>query len=111
MHVGTKGYIAPELIDEEEGHGKEYSHAVDIWSLGAVAYCLRAGKPPFPTTGKVLDYQAGRIRFPVGLLRSSSALCGNFISEAMTRMPADRMSMEEVLEHPWLAPDSDDTNG
>lgn len=40
--LGTVDYMAPEIIA-----GKEYSFAVDWWSLGALAFDLLTGKPPF----------------------------------------------------------------
>jgi len=40
--LGTVDYMAPEIVA-----GKEYSFAVDWWSLGALAFDLLTGKPPF----------------------------------------------------------------
>ncbi|UZO29188.1 uncharacterized protein OCT59_022675 [Rhizophagus irregularis] len=39
---GTPGYVAPEIL-LQTGHGK----AVDIWSLGVIAYILLCGYTPF----------------------------------------------------------------
>eukprot|EP01060_Flectonema_neradi_P005305 TRINITY_DN13516_c0_g1_i1.p1 TRINITY_DN13516_c0_g1~~TRINITY_DN13516_c0_g1_i1.p1 ORF type:complete len:603 (+),score=140.95 TRINITY_DN13516_c0_g1_i1:212-1810(+) len=39
---GTDTYMAPEMIDE-----KEYTEAVDWWSLGILVYELLVGDPPF----------------------------------------------------------------
>lgn len=40
--VGTAEYIAPE-----QAAGKQPTQKTDIYSLGAVLYCLLTGKPPF----------------------------------------------------------------
>ncbi|OJD39858.1 serine threonine protein kinase [Diplodia corticola] len=40
--LGTAEYMAPEVIQ-----GREYSFAVDWWSLGALGYDLLTGSPPF----------------------------------------------------------------
>lgn len=39
---GTPGYVAPEIANSEV-----YSKAVDMWSLGVVAYTMLCGFPPF----------------------------------------------------------------
>ncbi len=40
--IGSPHYIAPEQLD-----GDEFDHRVDIYSLGATAYHLVTGEPPF----------------------------------------------------------------
>uniref|UniRef100_A0A3B3CRI9 G protein-coupled receptor kinase n=1 Tax=Oryzias melastigma TaxID=30732 RepID=A0A3B3CRI9_ORYME len=41
-HVGTLGYMAPEVIN-----GHKYGLCVDWWGLGCLIYEMTAGKPPF----------------------------------------------------------------
>ena len=40
---GTPNYIAPEILQGQNGHSFE----VDIWSTGVILYTLLVGKPPF----------------------------------------------------------------
>lgn len=40
---GTPNYIAPEILENKNGH----SYEVDIWSMGVILYILLIGKPPF----------------------------------------------------------------
>ncbi|KAL8750052.1 MAG: hypothetical protein Q9184_006565 [Pyrenodesmia sp. 2 TL-2023] len=42
-HHGTIGWLAPEL--ENPGFAAKYTEAVDVWSLGAIAYFLFLGGP------------------------------------------------------------------
>ncbi|KAF0698470.1 Aste57867_10893 [Aphanomyces stellatus] len=44
---GTQEYMAPEMV-----LGNGYTSAVDWWSLGALAYEMLIGRPPFETKNK-----------------------------------------------------------
>ncbi|KAI9730044.1 MAG: serine/threonine protein kinase psk1 [Claussenomyces sp. TS43310] len=50
--LGTVEYMAPEVIE-----GKKYGLAVDWWSLGALAFDLLTGSPPFQANNhaKILE--------------------------------------------------------
>lgn len=50
--LGTVEYMAPEVIE-----GKKYGFAVDWWSLGALAFDLLTGSPPFKANNhaKILE--------------------------------------------------------
>jgi serine/threonine protein kinase len=41
--VGTPGYAAPEL---DQGKSREYLYSADIYSLGAILYCILSGTSP-----------------------------------------------------------------
>ncbi|RDW93024.1 uncharacterized protein DSM5745_00346 [Aspergillus mulundensis] len=104
-NVGTPGYMAPELHDDSV----PYDAAVDIWALGAVAYCLRAGHPPFRNTKQVLSYagnpeaQDYRSRFPIEPIGSSSYFFTDFVLGTMADLPGRRLGIEGVLAHRWVS--------
>ncbi|KAI1111773.1 kinase-like domain-containing protein [Nemania sp. NC0429] len=95
--IGTPGYMAPELFGSTS-----YTAAVDVWALGAVAFCMRTGFPPFRTHMQLYDYHRDQTHFPVRALGSSSGFCMNFVLGTMTERPERRLTIEQVLAHDWL---------
>lgn len=57
--LGTRGYLAPEVVD----HG-EYSPASDRYALGAVAYFLLTGNEPSPDA-RTEQLRAGLVSAPL----------------------------------------------
>ncbi|KAJ5669752.1 kinase-like domain-containing protein [Penicillium macrosclerotiorum] len=99
--LGSPGYMAPELFGDSS---HSYTAAVDVWALGAVAYCMRTGFPPLRTTKQLLDYARDhRTQFPVRPLGTSSGFCMNFVLGTMAEAPERRLTIEQVLAHDWLS--------
>lgn len=96
--IGTPGYMAPELYGSSS-----YTSAVDVWALGAVAFCMRTGFPPFRTHMQLYDYHRDQTHFPVHALGLSSGFCMSFVLGTMTERPERRLTIEQVLAHGWLA--------
>ena len=44
---GTPGFVAPEVLNFKDNDTALYNHKCDIFSLGAIFYCLLARKKPF----------------------------------------------------------------
>ncbi|KAI1125457.1 kinase-like domain-containing protein [Nemania abortiva] len=95
--IGTPGYMAPELFGSAA-----YTSAVDVWALGAVAFCMRTGFPPFATQMELHDYHRDQTKFPVRALGSSTGFCMNFVLGTMTDRPERRLTIDQVLAHDWL---------
>lgn len=100
--VGTKEYLAPELLE-----GKEYTHEVDWWTVGCFAYELLVGVPPFRSKtdnravlfDKICNEQP---KFPKYL----SVNAKNFIEKCLKKNPSKRLGTFGALDlkmHPWLA--------
>ncbi|KAK3494385.1 kinase-like domain-containing protein [Neurospora hispaniola] len=96
-HVDTPGYIAPEMMDS-----KNYTSAVDVWALGAVAFYLRTVHTPFATWEALRQYRAGQKDFPSRVLGVSTGFCIDFVLGAMRPLPETRLSIQQVLSHDWL---------
>lgn len=86
--VGTMVYWAPEMYD------KNYGLKVDVWALGICLHCMASNAFPFDDEQQVRTKEIG--------LHSISSSCRDLISTMLVKAEADRISMEDVLWHPWL---------
>ncbi|KAG8187954.1 hypothetical protein JTE90_027724 [Oedothorax gibbosus] len=93
---GTLDYLAPEMLDN-----KPYNEKVDLWCLGVLCYEFLVGKPPFEAECTKATYALIRrvaVRYP----HHVSAEARDFINGLLKKDPAERMSVEDVLQHPWV---------
>lgn len=106
--VGTRGYIAPEVMDYVKVSGAQdtsYTSAVDIWALGEITFRLITHQSTFPTDGALSRYAEARIPFPyVELDRvGASKEIKKFLEKAMAAQPSQRLSARDARRHPWIA--------
>lgn len=94
---GSVTYAAPEVIA-----GGSYSGtAADVWSAGVMMYALLVGQLPFNDNSISKLYQkiqAGLKSMPSFL---STEAC-DLIRKMLTVDPKSRITVREVLIHPWL---------
>lgn len=95
--IGTYGYMAPEMWKNIP-----YSSAIDVWALGAITFCMRTGKPPFPDPTILGEYQRNPRAFPDHELWGSTEPCKRFIRKAMAPDARKRLTVAAVLDHDWL---------
>ena len=94
---GTRGFAAPEIL-----RGDVISSlASDVWSLGIILYILLSGKMPFNAkdTMGILEEE---VTFPHQQWRFVSTEAQNLICRMLVKSPDDRLTVGEVLHHPWL---------
>lgn len=99
---GTPNYIAPEILDSL-GHGME----VDIWSLGVIVYTMLTGKPPFEDDSVESTYfniRNNQYSFPTF---GASQEIEDLIDRIFVVNPSERITLEEIYEHPFLNPKED----
>ncbi|TVU28682.1 hypothetical protein EJB05_20211, partial [Eragrostis curvula] len=97
--VGTVYWMAPEVIRENP-----YGRSADIWSLGCTVLEMLIQKPPYPDEDWVsVFYQIGRGQLPP-IPSSLSPLARDFILKCLRINPDDRLSADELLAHPFVAP-------
>jgi len=100
---GTPAYIAPEIISEEGYSG----YGVDLWSLGVLLYAMLCGTVPFKATNMKdlhLLINKGDFSFPNPISEEAQDL----IRKMLTKDPLERISLPEVLSHPWMTKMSED---
>ncbi|EGD78803.1 CAMK/CAMKL protein kinase [Salpingoeca rosetta] len=94
---GSANYAAPEVI-----RGESYSGpAADMWSLGIVAYAMLCGCLPFDDPDlRVLGslIRKGEYAEPSHLSPSAR----DMIRGLLSLDPARRMTMDQLLAHPWM---------
>merc|ERR1712205_246406 len=97
---GTPGYVAPEVLNREK-----YGPKIDVWSLGVITYITLAAFPPFPLDMKASSVQKvknAQFTYPSPVWDDISDAAKDFIDKMLVVKVEDRMSMKEVLEHPWF---------
>jgi serine/threonine protein kinase len=95
--LGTVDYMAPEIVA-----GKEYSFAVDWWSLGALGFDLLTGAPPFQGNNNAKIQQnilKCKLNFPFFLGPDAKDLLTRFLRKEPSKrlgsnMPKDLQSIK-----------------
>eukprot|EP01129_Flabellula_baltica_P007819 TRINITY_DN3057_c0_g1_i1.p1 TRINITY_DN3057_c0_g1~~TRINITY_DN3057_c0_g1_i1.p1 ORF type:complete len:435 (-),score=112.77 TRINITY_DN3057_c0_g1_i1:48-1301(-) len=90
--VGTRTYMAPEIVT-----GGGYGKPADMYSLGVIMYILLVGYPP-------LDPEEGitELEFPSPDWDDINEDAINIIENLLDDVPSRRMTIHELLEHPWI---------
>ncbi len=101
VYLGTLAYMAPE-----QATGEPVDHRSDLYSLGAMAYELLTGRPPFTgdSPRAVLAAQLTRSPEPVGKLRPEvPPTLADAIMRCLEKDPKDRWQSADELLHALAA--------
>ncbi|KAF1316521.1 Camk/cdpk protein kinase, partial [Globisporangium splendens] len=96
----TIGYAAPEVLESGD-----VSFAADVFSAGAVLYTILCGYSPFtaPSDEEMLEKTlSGEIAFDDLEWWRVSDEAKHLVRCMLHSEAHERLSMEEVLDHPWL---------
>lgn len=93
---GTLDYLAPELI-----LGKDHDHTIDIWCLGITCYEWLVGAPPFESDSRWDTYDKIK-SLEYSIPDHVSPEAKDFIQKLIVLDPAQRMSLNQALQHPFL---------
>jgi len=95
---GTLDYLPPEMIE-----GSLHDEKVDHWALGVLTYEFLVGSPPFEAPNNQETYRRiinVDLRYP----QHVSSKARDLVGRLLRKDPMDRISLQEVLEHPWIKP-------
>ena len=84
--------------------GKIYSKEIDVWSFGAFIYELGKGEPPFnqyKNEESLFEAIAQIDQKPFKVVGRSDHY-NDLLQKCMKVNPAQRITMQQVLEHPFL---------
>jgi serine/threonine-protein kinase 11 len=97
--LGSPGYQAPELLDE--GTPDLDLTKEDVWSFGIALYESAFGKLPFG--GETVYEVIAQIQAkPVIIPETASPELKDLLEKVLVLNPSERISMEEVLAHPFF---------
>ncbi|KAL9893558.1 peripheral plasma membrane protein CASK isoform X3 [Glossina fuscipes] len=97
--VGCPHYMAPEVVTR-----RLYGKGCDVWGAGVMLHVLLSGRLPFLGSGVRLQQSIarGRISFEAPEWKSISSSARDLVSKMLAANPHHRLSITEVLEHPWI---------
>ncbi|RDL40598.1 Protein kinase-like (PK-like) [Venustampulla echinocandica] len=90
VFVGTIDYAAPEVLAGKPYHGPEQ----DVWALGILLYTIIYKENPFYSIDEIMDRD---LRIPYVMSEESIDL----IRAMLDRNVESRVTIDQVLEHPW----------
>jgi len=95
-YCGTPVYLAPEIV-EDVGHDEH----VDIWCIGVLIFELLTGTVPFKGRDSITlnnNIKALKIVWPNDISNTAK----NLITKILKKEPKERISLEDMLKHPFF---------
>eukprot|EP00656_Telonema_subtile_P046704 TRINITY_DN5324_c0_g1_i2.p1 TRINITY_DN5324_c0_g1~~TRINITY_DN5324_c0_g1_i2.p1 ORF type:complete len:562 (+),score=140.95 TRINITY_DN5324_c0_g1_i2:121-1806(+) len=95
--VGTKEYVAPEVVKRDN-----YGKAVDWWAVGILFYELLVGRTPFEgLPGHIFDHIVkGEVKFPPAVNVPEEAV--SLIMGLLELNPDKRLTVDKIVAHPFF---------
>lgn len=104
---GKPNYISPEVLQNSEPFD---GFAIDLWAGGVILFIMLVGLPPFEWATQ--DDPRFRMITGGGLMtmlqqwqRPISEEAGDLLQRMLQEDPRDRLTLIEVMDHPWVVDD------
>ncbi|KAK4276853.1 hypothetical protein QN277_014957 [Acacia crassicarpa] len=97
--AGSPAYVAPEVLLGS------YSEKVDVWSAGVLLHALLAGFLPFHGDSLEAIFEAikdVKLDYQKGMWEPVSKPARDLVGRMLTRDVQTRITVDEVLAHPWI---------
>ncbi|GMH22506.1 hypothetical protein Nepgr_024349 [Nepenthes gracilis] len=102
---GTLDYLAPEMVEN-----KAHDYAVDNWTLGILCYEFLYGVPPFEAESQRDTFRRiMKVDLNYPPTPHVSAEAKNLISCLLVKDSSKRLSLQRIMEHPWILKNADPT--
>jgi serine/threonine protein kinase len=107
-HIGVLQVLAQPSADViharkiKSSQLPSYDCKVDIWALGVLVYEALMGVTPFGDPDQQAASLKAQFRPPMLLPSAVSAVCADFVAQALSKQAAKRPSAADLLAHPWV---------
>lgn len=101
---GTPAFQPPEVFLLDSSSADTYhGFAMDVWSLGATLHCMVVGVPPYmAATEWELVEKLKTEEFRLSTAVALDPHLRNLLLRCLTKDPAKRITLKEMLHHPWV---------
>eukprot|EP01017_Pseudomicrothorax_dubius_P030828 TRINITY_DN3874_c0_g2_i1.p1 TRINITY_DN3874_c0_g2~~TRINITY_DN3874_c0_g2_i1.p1 ORF type:complete len:468 (-),score=110.18 TRINITY_DN3874_c0_g2_i1:124-1527(-) len=110
-YLGTKGYMAPEILLKSPYHGP----SVDLFAAGVILFVMLSGSPPFneaspndPNYKLIVTNKHDSFWHSHSKNRDPSFYSQDFrdlLNFMLAYDPAQRLNLSEIKSHPWVLGD------
>lgn len=73
-----------------------------MWSVGVLLYVILAGELPFGSSQLSQQILRAEVSFEKPVWKGVSDMAKDLIRRLIVRDPAQRLTAEEALQHPWI---------
>lgn len=107
---GKPNYISPEVLRSEEPFD---GFGIDLWASAVILFIMLVGLPPWEFAREEdpryrMVVRGGLDRMLQSWRRPISPLAADLLQKMLREHPSERLSLSEILNHPWVVYDDDD---